>query len=77
MELICLHTTKCTHLVVSYFSLSVLLLEKSFVILDRLWFLGSHKMLVLGVRMPQRDGNLWGLLFAPQKKEMEITINRG
>ncbi len=61
IELICLHMTKCTHLVVSHFSLSVLLLEKSFVILGYLWFLGSHKMLVLGVHIPQRDGNLWGL----------------
>jgi hypothetical protein len=61
IELICLHTTKCTHLVVSHFSLSVLLLEKSFVILGCLWFLGSHKMLVLGIHIPQRDGNPWGL----------------
>ncbi len=58
IELICLHTTKCTHLVVSHFSLSVLLLEKSFVILGCLWFLGSHKMLVLGIHIPQSDGNL-------------------
>jgi hypothetical protein len=61
IELICLHTTKCTHLVVSHFSLSVLLLEKSFVILGCLWFLGSHKMLVLGIHIPQRDGNPWWL----------------
>lgn len=61
IELICLHTTKCTYLVVSHFSLSVLLLEKSFVILGCLWFLGSHKMLVLGIHIPQRDGNPWGI----------------
>ncbi len=32
-----------------------------FVILGCLWFLGSHKMLVSGIHMPQREGNPWGL----------------